>query len=252
MKIWIIGGTSESARLVREVDRRQLAVTVVSDEAREFLPEDLEVRVGRMSKEEMVRFIEDEAVAAVVDMSHPFAKIVSEEAKEAARSASVPYYRYARDIEERAGDHIFSNYASCAEFIGRHTGTFFFTTGSKHCDLFESVRGESRHIYRIIPSEKSVRALRAAGVEMKDIIAMLGPFDDEMNKALFLHAGADYLVTKNSGAGSGFRDKIRAAADLHMKSLVIATEAEEGYGYDDIKRLVERISNEILLSLLHE
>lgn len=251
MKIWIIGGTSEGVRLAKSLDPRTYIVSVVTEESLEFLPREAEVHIGAMDKEAMADFIAHHQICAVIDMSHPFAKIVSKEGKAAAEKCYIPYYRHLRPLGE-GGDLLFRDYASCAEFISKRTGTFYFTTGSKHSDLFQSVRGDSRHIYRIIPSEKSIHILREAGVEMKDMVAMLGPFDYDMNYALFKHAEANYLVTKNSGEGSGFYEKIRAAKDLKMTSLVISTEREEGYDFDELSAITERISNEILLSLLHQ
>lgn len=252
MKLWIIGGTSESVRLMKSVDRRGIVVSVAGEEGKDRLPEDADVHVGPMDKEAMVNFIREKNIVAVVDMSHPFAKIVSKEAKAAAEESGIDYYRFKRPMEEAAGDVIFDDYASCAEYMKEKTGTFYFTTGSKHCDLFESVKGASRHIYRIIPSSKSIDMLRDAGVAMEDMVAMLGPFDLEMNLALFKHAKADYLVTKNSGAGSGFHEKIEAARRLAMTSLVIRTEKEDGLNFSETKATVERITHGIFLSLLHK
>lgn len=252
MKLWIIGGTSESVRLIKSVDSRAIVVSVAGEEGKDRLPEDVDVHVGPMDRDAMVDFIREKNIVAVVDMSHPFAKIVSKEAKGAADEAGIDYYRFKRPMEDGAGDVIFDDYASCAEYMKGKTGTFFFTTGSKHCDLFESVKGESRHIYRIIPSSKSIDILHDAGVAMEDMVAMLGPFDLDMNLALFKHAKADFLVTKNSGAGSGFHEKIEAARRLGMTSLVIRTEGEEGLNFSETKAVVERITNGILLSLLHQ
>ena len=252
MKLWIIGGTSESVRLIKGVDRHALVVSVAGEEGRDRLPEDVDVHVGPMDKNAMVRFIREKNIVAVVDMSHPFAKIVSKEAKAAAEASGIDYYRFMRSMDESVGDELFDDYDSCAEYIKGQTGTFFFTTGSKHCDLFESVKGASRHIYRIIPSSKSIEILRDSGVAMEDMVAMLGPFDLEMNLALFKHAKADFLVTKNSGAGSGFHEKIEAARRLGMTSLVIRTEGEDGLSFSETKAVVERITNGILLSLLHK
>lgn len=251
MRMWIIGGTSEGVRLAKSLDPRTYIVSVVTEESLEFLPQEAEVHVGAMDQNAMEDFIMRHEICAVIDMSHPFAKIVSKEGKAAAEECKIPYYRYRRPLGE-GGDLLFKDYDSCANYISKRTGTFYFTTGSKHSDLFESVRGESRHIYRVIPSEKSIHILKEAGVEMKDMVAMLGPFDYDMNYALFKHAEADYLVTKNSGEGSGFYEKIWAAKDLNLTSLVISTEGEEGYDFDELSAVTERISNEILLSLLHQ
>lgn len=251
MRMWIIGGTSEGVRLAKSLDPRTYIVSVVTEESLEFLPQEAEVHIGAMDQNAMEDFIMRHEICAVIDMSHPFAKIVSKEGKAAAEECKISYYRYRRPLGE-GGDLLFKDYDSCAKYISKQTGTFYFTTGSKHSDLFESVRGESRHIYRVIPSEKSIHILREAGVEMKDMVAMLGPFDYDMNYALFKHAEADYLVTKNSGEGSGFSEKIRAAKDLNMTSLVISIEGEEGYDFDELSAITERISNEVLLSFLHQ
>ncbi|MDY3118586.1 MAG: precorrin-6A reductase [Peptoniphilus sp.] len=252
MKLWVIGGTSESVRLLRAVDRRHILVSVAGEEGRERLPKDTDVHVGPMDRKRMVAFIRKNRIVAVVDMSHPFAKIVSREAEGAAKDAGIDYYRFRRPVDEEGGDVFFDDYESCAAYIEAHEGTFFFTTGSKHVDLFESVKGSSRHIYRVIPSSKSIDILHRAGVSMENSVAMLGPFDVSMNLAFFRHYGADFLVTKNSGAGSGFHEKIRAAEELGMTSLVIRTEEEKGLGFAETKALVERICHGIFLSVLHK
>ena len=75
MKLWIIGGTSESVRLVKSVDRRALVVSVAGEEGKDRLPEDTEVHVGPMDRGAMVDFIRKKNIVAVVDMSHPLSLI---------------------------------------------------------------------------------------------------------------------------------------------------------------------------------
>ena len=92
MKMWIIGGTSEGVRLAKTLDPRTYIVSVVTEESLEFLPEEAEVHIGSMDKNGMVDFIKDHDICAVIDMSHPFAKIVSKEGRGAAEICAIPYY----------------------------------------------------------------------------------------------------------------------------------------------------------------
>lgn len=239
MKVWILGGTADASRFVRKTKNRDLVVTVATEEGTEFLPADIDVRVGRLSEADMCRFIADAQIEAVLDFTHPFAKVATHTAKRAAAAAEISYYRYVRPRVDGFGDMRFSSYADCARALKEMTGTFFFTTGSNEAARFQAVRGENRFVYRIIPSEESLHKLKACGVETADIVAMLGPFDYEMNVALFRHYRPAYLVTKNSGEGSGFCDKMRAAADCGMRTLVIETEVESGYDFEEMLKIAE-------------
>lgn len=98
MKMWIIGGTSEGVRLAKTLDPRTYIVSVVTEESLEFLPEEAEVHIGSMNKNAMVDFIKDHDICAVIDMSHPFAKIVSKEGRGAAELCAIPYYRHLRQV----------------------------------------------------------------------------------------------------------------------------------------------------------
>lgn len=71
MKLWIIGGTSESVRIIKSVDYRAIVVSVAGKEGRDRLPEDADVHVGPMDRDAMVDFIREKNIVAVVDMSHP-------------------------------------------------------------------------------------------------------------------------------------------------------------------------------------
>ena len=66
---------------------------------------------------------------------------------------------------------------------------------------------------------------------------MLGPFDEELNTALINTYGADYLVTKNSGEGSGTKEKILAAKKAGIK--VVMIEAEEENGIQSMDELIK-------------
>ena len=73
--IWILGGTHEVPLLLDKLSNYDnIIVTVTTDEAREFLPKDLKVRVGSMTEEEKLSFVKENDIKLIVDMTHPFAR----------------------------------------------------------------------------------------------------------------------------------------------------------------------------------
>lgn len=73
--IWILGGTHEVPLLLGELKSYyNIVVTVTTDEAREFLPKDLKVRVGSMTEDEKLAFVKENDINLIVDMTHPFAR----------------------------------------------------------------------------------------------------------------------------------------------------------------------------------
>lgn len=241
--IWILGGTHEVPLLIRELNNYEnIIVTVVTDEAKEFLPKDLKVRVGALTEEEKLKFVEDNNIDLIIDMTHPFARHIKKSIKDFATKYNIEFIRFNRHISSfDDADIIYvEDYESAIKKIESLKGTFFFTTGVNEADKFFSVKGENRFIFRILPSVKSVQKITDIGVELKDICAMLGPFSTELNEELLKTYDADYLVTKNSGDGSGIGEKVRAAKNLGVKVIMIETEKQEGIdSIDGLKKVLE-------------
>ena len=77
---------------------------------------------------------------------------------------------------------------------------------------------------------------RSLGFEGRHIIAMQGPFSEEMNLAQLREYGCAYLVTKDGGAAGGFSEKIKAAHRAGAAAVVIDRPGSgEGISLDDIK-----------------
>lgn len=91
------------------------------------------------------------------------------------------------------------------------TGNVLLTTGSKELAAYGVVTDQSRLYARVLSTEESVAQSRALGFEGRRLIAMQGPFSEELNLAMLRQIRARWLVTKASGAGGGFRRKLAAA-----------------------------------------
>lgn len=238
---WIIGGTSESRKLLDKIkDLDNFIMTIATKDGLDFFDSN-KVIVGRLNKEEMADFIKKNNIDTIIDLSHPYAKIVTENAKDIGKVMGIRYVRYAREKTKLEENEIYlESYDECYEYLKTIRGTVFFTTGSKNISDFEKVRGDSRYIYRILPAMESIEICRGNNIHMRDIIAILGPFSKDLNKAMLKEYKADYCVMKDSGHAGGTREKIMACKELNIIPIIIGREEEKGIkNLDDIIKIIK-------------
>lgn len=240
--IWIIGGTNEARVLVSRLDDvDDFVVTSATEGSREFIQSD-KLIVGRMNLEKMLDFVEEYKITLIVDLTHPYAEIVSANAKKVSYLKGIRYIRYERARSEISSDAVYlDSLEECIEYLKNINGTVFFTTGSKNVGDFEKIRGENRYIYRVLPAPNSIEECKKNNVKMKDIVALLGPFSLEFNKAMFREYKSNYVVMKDSGKGGGTEEKISACVELGIKPIVIGRKESEGI--DDLD-IIEKIIRE--------
>ncbi|NLK44308.1 MAG: precorrin-6A reductase [Tissierellia bacterium] len=240
--IWIIGGTSEAREIVNRIkDLNNYIVTIATDGGKEFIYSH-RLLTGRMNYQEMVRFCKEYKISLIVDLSHPYAKIVSENAKQVAKDLKIYYIKYIRSKTEFKINAIYlKNYEEAYNYLSTISGTVFFTTGSKNIGDFEKVRGNNRFIYRILPAMESIEECRKYNIQMKDIVAVLGPFSKEYNKIMFKEYKVKYCVMKDSGQKGGTLEKLQACEELGIIPIVIGREDEDGIKDLD---LIEKIIRE--------
>ncbi len=225
--IWIIGGTSEARSLVGRLrGKKEFIVTVATYSGAEVLQE-LQPVIGRMDYSGMVQFIKEKSIDTVVDMSHPYALEVTENAKAASAAAGAAYIRFVRKSADIEGCILIESMEKCASYLENVRGCVFFTTGIKNIRDFERVKGTNRFVYRVLPSVFSIQECVQRGVKMEDIIAVLGPVSENMNYRMFKDYKADYVVMKDSGKEGGTLEKINACKKLGITPVVILRECEE-------------------------
>lgn len=229
--IWVLGGTHETRALLEMLTAyRDVIVTVATEEGKAFLPEDVRVIVGRIHGADMPEFCRREGVTAIVDMAHPFATALRANVRKVAEALSIPYMRYVRPYADMSGRVVTmaDDYEDAVRQVAQSEGTVLFTTGSKRAEDFMAVRGERRFVFRVLPSEESMRLLAACGVPLRDRIGMMGPFSVEMNRVQIAETGAKILVTKDSGEESGTAEKIEACRLEGIRAIVIRRAQEDG------------------------
>lgn len=243
-KVLVFGGTSEGRMLIEMLLAEDFFCTacVATEYGAQCLPghPNLEVLTGRMDCAAMTSLLSGDPFLCVVDATHPHAAVVTGEIQRACANTGVPCLRYSRKTgySFETGTDFFENtdseYADsrqllfaedmreAAALLAEAKGKILVTTGSREIELLVSELGEpSRIIARVLPAEESLQACARAGLAGRQIIAMQGPFDVEMNSALIRHYGVSWLLTKETGRAGGFQEKIEAARLCGIGAVVI-------------------------------
>lgn len=241
-KLCVFAGTTEGRRLVEFLRTQEAQVTVcVATEYGETLlreGDNLTVSAGRMTREEMERLFEAEGFDCVIDASHPYAAAATENISDACRAAGTEYLRLLRQSSDVPDDAVFTEDVSgAAAYLNTTQGNILLTTGSKELSRFSEIRDFEQRVYaRVLPMEESLRACQNAGLAPAHILAMQGPFTQEMNTAMLRSVSANYLVTKLTGRAGGFWEKAAAAREVGATLIVIGRPPQrEGF---DFSRLV--------------
>ncbi|AGT43658.1 precorrin-6A reductase [Treponema pedis] len=240
--IWLIGGTSEAGILAKRFEKNGNAyiMSIATEDGKEFF-QDCKLKIGRMTKEEMLEFCKTEKITTIADLSHPYALVVSQLAYETSNELNIKYFRFLRsEITENKNTLHFKNIEEVCTFLKiLKTECVFFTTGSKNIPDFEKVRLNRRFVYRILPTAESIEKCKNAGVAAKDIIAIVGPVSEKLNTAMFREYGAEYVVLKNSGEEGGTKEKLEACSKLNIVPIMI--DREEQNGIDSLDEIEKEI-----------
>ncbi len=262
--VLIYSGTTEGKRLAECLAAAGVDCTVcVATEYGELVMPHLAhatVRQGRMTAEEMRGFCRDGGYLAVVDATHPFAEEASANIRESVKGSGIPCFRLKR--EEDAADagwetggweRWFDGAQACADALKEVRGNILLTTGSKELSCYAKEEEVRKRLYvRVLPSAESIRICEECGIAGKQILAMQGPFTEELNQALIRQYRIACLVTKQSGAAGGFREKQKAAQALGISCFVIGSPKEEGLSFSEVLEQLERLTGTKIQAVLQE
>lgn len=248
-QVLIFAGTTEGRRISEWLSESGVSHTVsVATEYGEILLEEtpyLTVRRGRMTIEEMRALIKNHEFSAVVDATHPYADAVTENIRKSMEGMTIPYIRLRREIqeEESTGEIVyFADHVQCVRALEEVRGNILLTTGSKELSQYcRSEQLKERLYVRILPGMESLTLCDRNGIRGKQIIAMQGPFTEEMNEALIHQFQIACLVTKQSGNAGGYPQKIAAAAKAGIPVFVIGHEREEGMTFQEVCARLEEL-----------
>lgn len=228
-EILIFAGTTEGRKLSECLSKADILHTVcVATEYGELVLTENDcahVHMGRMDVEEMSAFISDGQFSAVVDATHPYAQVVTENIRTAMKGKDIPYIRLKRETDDSYDyDKIrsFECNEDCAEALLQINGNILLTTGSKELSVYCGHENIKDRLYvRVLPGLESLSLCNENGIMGRHILALQGPFTVDMNEAMLRQYDISCLVTKKSGRAGGYIEKLEAAKRLDIPVYVI-------------------------------
>lgn len=228
-EILIFAGTTEGRKLSECLSKADILHTVcVATEYGEIVLTEnacAHVHRGRMDVEEMSAFISDGQFSAVVDATHPYAQVVTENIRTAMKGMDIPYIRLKRETDDSYDyDKIrsFECNEDCAEALLQINGNILLTTGSKELPVYCGYESLKDRLYvRVLPGLESLSLCNKNGIMGKHILALQGPFTVDMNEAMLRQYDISCLVTKKSGRAGGYIEKLEAAKRLDIPVYVV-------------------------------
>lgn len=234
-RIWLIGGTQESAQLAAAIAHAHLpcTISVTTESARALYPTApaLRVWVGRLTANCLGEFLRLEQIVAVLDASHPYAVEISTSAIAAARERQLPYLRYERpdvDTHLNAPKVIqLDNFDALLAGDYLHSSRVLLTVGYRPLHLFLTRQDRSTLFARILPSAIALEAATTAGFTPERLICLRPPISGDLERALWRQWKISLVVTKASGTAGGEDIKRTVAAELGVPLVVISRPSVE-------------------------
>lgn len=235
-KVLIFSGTGDGRELAEILAEagHEVIVCVATEYGEQVMPSNSNIKVhcGRMDEAHMYAFFASCNMDVVIDATHPYAKIVSENIKRVCKNKKYEYYRLLRDSVEYESDEnitVVPDIISAAKFVAGKSGNVFMSTGSKELKAFADNIDDIERVYvRVLPSADVLEEITKLGLVGRQIICMQGPFSENLNYEMFASTNAQFLVTKDSGKMGGFEEKINAAKRAKMQVVVIKRPDESG------------------------
>lgn len=258
-RVLIYGGTTEGRRLAEKLAEAGIpSLVLVATEYGEqmMVPGEksgrIQVLQGHLTAAEMAALYEREQPAVIVDATHPYAEAVKKNIRESREDfRQIPYYRVCRNpevSEEREDARYFDSTADCVRALRSAAGNILLTTGSKTLSEFCRWPDLRERLYvRVLPSVESLEICREQGIRGDRIIAMQGPFSEEMNRQMLQETRSEILVMKESGRIGGEAARIQAAEKAGATCFIIRRPraAEEGLPLNRVfSEIRERFSPE--------
>ena len=245
-QVIIFAGTTEGRTISEYLASFKVPVTacVATEYGETLLTENeyLKVHAGRMDQEEIAAFIREKGAELVIDATHPYAAVVSENVAAACEREQVDYVRLIRGSSAESVDQavLVGSVDEAVEYLKKTEGNILATTGSKELFKYTQIPGFEKRVFaRVLSTGEVAATCEKLGFVGKNLICMQGPFSEELNIAMLHQFDCKYLVTKETGKAGGFEEKLHAAKAAGATLVLVGRPPEQkGYSYDEVLEMM--------------
>ncbi|MBT3320592.1 MAG: precorrin-6A reductase [Clostridia bacterium] len=232
--IIVFAGTSDAREYVAQLAQRgeKLVVcTATAYGASLIAPHKniVEISGNSLDKKGIAQLVASRKADSVVDATHPYALEVSLNIRATCDQLGVPLERRVREgFLEKSEDLEFADdYTSAAKALANTSGKILLTIGSRRLEPFAKNIEISRMIIRVLPTAKVLAHCESLGFAPAQIIAMQGPFSQELNDSIYEDYDIVHMVTKDSGKQGGVAQKVLPAIERGIHVVVIKRPEED-------------------------
>ncbi|MBO6918346.1 MAG: cobalt-precorrin-6A reductase [Rhizobiaceae bacterium] len=217
--ILILSGTAEGFALAQQLHEEHPNWRIISSLAGRTKNPNLpigEIRIGGFGGTEgLIDYISKQKVDKVIDATHPYAKTISENAKQAAKTCAIEYQKIERPAWQQTEGDNWTEVQSIEEAadIAPKNATVFLALGRQYIDAFQH-RSDCHFIVRMVDHSDDV--------PLRSYKLILGRPNEnsEDEQKLFLEHEITHLITRNSGGEKSYA-KIIAARDAKIPVIMI-------------------------------
>ncbi len=195
--------------------------------------------------------IKENKIDIFIDASHPFAKEVTKNLKNACEKAGISYYRYERPgvYDKYTNEPLvfgIDNYKDIVNALEGIKGTVLNTTGSNNVKVMMNLGIENKIIHRVMPIADVIQKLNDSGVNASEIIAIkMDGNARELNEAFIKAYDVKALITKDSGEVGGTKEKIETCIACGIRCIVIKKNDISEEVYSDLNLLFDDVLREM-------
>jgi precorrin-6A/cobalt-precorrin-6A reductase len=218
-RILILGGTTEARLLGERLAARGFDVTLsLAGRTASPVPHAVPVRVGGFGGAGgLAGYLRSERVEALVDATHPYANIISENAARAARETGIAFTALRRPPwTPVAGDRWMdvADTVAAVTAIGEEPRNVFVALGRNEIEPFSDAP-QHRYLFRSVdPIDPPLPLPHAAYVTAR------GPFSEANDRALLVQHAIEVVIAKNSGGNAAY-GKVAAARALGITVIMV-------------------------------
>ncbi len=189
-RVLIFGSTEESraaARMLRQRGR-QVVISVRTEYERGLFPPGTLCHVGKRDAAAMLQYIREVAPQRILDATHPYAVVASQNIQRCAMQLGIPYERapYANpDDAWRDAVEWVCTPEEVVQALRRDACNVLLGVGAQDMSGYKLTTDLSRLYPRITPTPEAVAICLELGFPKENIIAMQAPFSKNLTMALF-------------------------------------------------------------------
>ncbi len=225
-RLWLIGGTQESAELAAAISSDSNISTLVSVttiSARGLYPDlpNLQVWVDRFNPHQLKEFLLQQKITAVLDASHPYATEISLNAIAVTQKLKIPYLRYERPAINDSSVINLNSFEALLVSDYLHSHRVLLTVGYRPLPLFQPWQEKATLFARILPSAKSLETALSSGFTNSRLICLRPPISIELERSLWQQWQISLVISKASGTAGGEDTKRLVAQQLNIPLILI-------------------------------